>query len=64
MAALAVLNVLAEMLGVKVDMDELAQLAMEAKEKMKEVAAEAMEEYIDYFTRPIWERGGEEEEED
>lgn len=64
MAALAVLNVLAEMLGVKVDMDELAQLAMEAREKMKEVAAEAMEEYIDYFTRPIWERGGEEEEED
>jgi len=29
---------------------------------MREVAAEAMGEYIDYFTRPIWERGEEEEE--
>jgi len=31
---------------------------------MKEVAAQAMEEYIDYFTEPIWERGEEEEEEE
>jgi len=27
------------------------------------VAAQAMGEYIDYFTEPIWERGEEEEEE-
>ncbi len=62
MAALAVLRVLAEMLEIEIDIDELAQLAMETKEKMREVAAEAMGEYIDYFTRPIWERGEEEEE--
>ena len=62
MAALSVLKVLTEMLGVEIDMDELAQLAIETKEKMREVAAEAMEEYIDYFTKPIWEREEEEEE--
>jgi len=64
MAALAVLKVLTKMLGIEIDMDELAQLAMETKEKMREVAAEAMGEYIDYFTRPIWEREEEEEEEE
>ena len=63
MAALAVLKVLSKMLGIEIDMDELAQLAMETKEKLKEVAAEAMGEYIDFFTRPIWEQGEEEEEE-
>jgi len=31
------------------------------KERMKQVAAQAMGEYIDYFTEPIWEQGGEEE---
>jgi hypothetical protein len=31
---------------------------------MKQVAAEAMGEYIDYFTTPIWESGQEEEEEE
>jgi len=62
MAALAVLKVLTKMLEIEIDMDELAQLAMETKEKMREVAAEAMGEYIDYFTRPIWEREEEEEE--
>ena len=46
-------------------MDELAQLASETKEKMKQIAAEAMGEYIDLFTEPIWEYGeGEGEEED
>jgi hypothetical protein len=29
---------------------------------MKQLAAEAMGEYIDYFTQPIWEYGEEEEE--
>ena len=63
MAALAVLKVMVRMLGIKIDMDELVQLAAETKEKMKQVAAQAMGEYIDYFTEPIWERGEEEEEE-
>jgi len=61
MAALVVLEVLAKMLGIKVDTAELAQLAKETKERMKQVAAEAMGEYIDYFTEPIWEHEEEEE---
>jgi proteasome assembly chaperone (PAC2) family protein len=64
MAALAVLKVMTKMLDVEIDMAELTQLAVEAKEKMKEVAAQAMGEYIDYFTEPIWERGEEEEEDE
>ncbi len=63
MAALVILEVLAKMLDIKIDMVELAQLAKETKERMKQVAAEAMGEYIDYFTEPIWEQREEEEEE-
>jgi len=63
MAALAILKVLTKMLGIEVDLAELEQLAVETRERMREVAAEAMGEYIDYFTKPIWERGEEEEEE-
>jgi proteasome assembly chaperone (PAC2) family protein len=59
MAALAVLKVLAPMLEIKVDLAELAKMAVEATERIKQVAAQAMEEYIDYFTEPIWERGEE-----
>ena len=64
MAALAVLKVLSTMLGLHVDMDELAQMATETKERMKQVAAEAMGEYIEHFTTPIWEQGEEEDEEE
>jgi len=63
MAALAILKVLTKMLDIEIDMAELAQLAREVKERIKQVAAEAMGEYIDYFTEPIWEREEEEEEE-
>ncbi len=61
MAALVVLETLAKMLGIEIDTVELAQLAKEMKERMKQVAAEAMGEYIDYFTEPIWEHDEEEE---
>jgi proteasome assembly chaperone (PAC2) family protein len=64
MAALAVMKVLTGMLEVEVDLSELGKMAVEAGERMKQVAAQAMEEYIDYFTEPIWERGEEEEEEE
>jgi len=64
MAALAVMKVLTTMLEVRVDMAELAKMAVEARERIKQVAAQAMEEYIDYFTEPIWESGEEEDEED
>jgi len=66
MAALAVLGVLTEILGIKVDTREMAQQAVEMKERMKELAAEAMGEYIEHFTEPIWEQGedGDEDEDD
>ncbi len=64
MAALAVLKVLTDMLGVKIDFADLAKMAVEAGERIKQVAAQAMEEYIDYFTEPIWERGEEDEEDE
>ena len=64
MAALAILKTLTKMLDIEIDTAELAQLARETKEKMKQAAAAAMGEYIDYFTEPIWEYGGEEEEEE
>jgi len=61
MAALAILGVLTKMLDIEIDTLELAQLASETKEKMKQIAAEAMGEYIDLFTEPIWEQEEEEE---
>jgi len=63
MAALAILKVLTTMLDIEIDIAELAQLAVETRERMKQVAAEAMGEYIDYFTEPIWEDREEEQEE-
>ncbi len=61
-AALVVLKVLTTILGIDVDLAELTQLASETREKMRQAAAEAMGEYIDYFTEPIWEHDEEEEE--
>jgi proteasome assembly chaperone (PAC2) family protein len=63
-AALAVLQVLTKMLNIEVDIGELTQTANEAADKLKQVAAEAMGEYIDNFTRPIWEFGEEDYEEE
>jgi len=62
MAALAVLKVFTQIIGIKIDTVELAQLAWETKERLKQIAAQAMGEYIDNFTTPIWEQGEEEEE--
>jgi proteasome assembly chaperone (PAC2) family protein len=68
MAALAVMKVLVQALGVTVDFAELAKMAVDAQERLKQVAAQAMEEYIDNFTEPIWEKedefGDEEDDED
>jgi proteasome assembly chaperone (PAC2) family protein len=64
MASLAVLKVLTAILDITIDFTELAKMAVEAGERIKQVAAQAMEEYIDYFTEPIWERGEEDEEEE
>lgn len=64
MAALTILQLLQKMLGIQIDLTELANHARETQEKMKEVAAKAMEEYIDYFTAPIWQSGEPEEAEE
>jgi uncharacterized protein len=64
MAALAVLRILAKMLEFELDYSDLNKVAEETREKMKQAAAEAMGQYIDYFTQPIWEQGQEEEEDD
>jgi hypothetical protein len=61
-AALAVLKVLTKMLDIEIDITELAEVAKETTDRMKQMADEAMEEYIDHFTQPIWEHGEEEEE--
>jgi proteasome assembly chaperone (PAC2) family protein len=64
MAALAVMKVLVKALGVTMDFAELAKMAVDAQERLKQVAAQAMEEYIDNFTEPIWEREEEDFDED
>ncbi|MFC2007819.1 PAC2 family protein [Chloroflexota bacterium] len=63
-AALAVLKVLAKVLEIEIDLAEMSILAVEAGERMKQVAAQAMEEYIDLYTEPIWERGDDDEEDE
>jgi uncharacterized protein len=70
-AALAVMNVLLKILDIKIDTAELAKIAEESDQQMKRLAAQAMGEYIDRYTRPIWpapeedeEYGEEEDEED
>jgi hypothetical protein len=67
MAALAIVKVITPMLGIEIDTEELALLAEEVKENMKQAASVAMGEYIDYFTEPIWEdesEDGEDEDEE
>jgi proteasome assembly chaperone (PAC2) family protein len=61
-AAVAVLEVLTKILDIEIDITELAEAARETAERIKQMADEAMEEYIDHFTQPIWEQGEEEEE--
>ncbi len=64
MAALAIIKLLSGIMGFEIDLAELTHIANETREDMKRAAAEAMEEYIDYFTEPIWEQGADEEEEE
>ena len=63
-AALAILNVLTKILDIEIDLSEIIQLAQETREGMKQAAAEAKGEYIDYFTEPIWEQDEEDEDEE
>ena len=65
-AALAVANILTKILGIDIDLSELVTFAKEAEEEMKKLAAEAMGEFIDRYTRPLWppEEGNEEDAEE
>ena len=65
-AALAVLSIFAEMLGIEIDMDELEALAKRSEMEMDIISKQATAAYIDQFTEPIWEQEEEEsgEEED
>jgi len=53
-AALAVLKVLLQMLETEIELSELAKIAEESDQQMKRLAAQAMGEYIDRYTRPVW----------
>jgi len=66
-AALAVTRELVKVLGIEIDLTELNMMALESRERIKQMAARAMEEYINLYTEPIWEsgeEGGGEEEDD
>jgi proteasome assembly chaperone (PAC2) family protein len=53
-AALAVMKVLLPILDLKIDLTDLAKIAEESDQQMKKLAAQAMGEYIDRYTKPIW----------
>jgi len=69
-AALAVLSILAEMLDIAIDTEELDGLAKKSELEMDVISKQATAAYIDQFTEPIWEQDegeegeGEEEEEE
>lgn len=60
-AALAVARALCKKLDISVDMAQLEEHAREAEEEMKHLAVQAMGEFIDHFTKPIWPPPAEEE---
>ncbi|MCD6568328.1 MAG: PAC2 family protein [Dehalococcoidia bacterium] len=60
-ASLAVLEVLVRMIGIEVDLTELASLVEKTSEEEDRITKQATAEYIDQFTEPIWERDEEEE---
>jgi hypothetical protein len=41
-------------LEVEIDLSEMAKIAEESDQQMKRLAAQAMGEYIDRYTRPVW----------
>jgi uncharacterized protein len=67
-AAVAVAEVLLRMLNIELDMADLKKIASQSEETMKNVAAEAMGQFITSYTKPVWpppeseEEYGEEEE--
>jgi uncharacterized protein (TIGR00162 family) len=54
-ASKAVLEVLAKMLRVQIDMAELEELAAGTERQIKEISDQLRKEYLQHFTKPIWE---------
>lgn len=55
-ASLAVLQVLSQMLDVGVDTKELEKQAKESDSKMEQLAKEAMGQFIENYTKPMWQQ--------
>lgn len=53
-AAVAILEVLSKILSLEVDLSELRQIATKSEQTMKQVAAEAMGQFITNYTKPVW----------
>ena len=65
-ASLAVLTVFSKIFNLNLDMAELSNVAKQSDEDMKRLAAQAMEEFITNYTKPVWpqEEYSEEDEDD
>ncbi len=62
-AAVAVLETLLPYLGMEVDLSDLRKTAQESEAEIKNLSQQAMSEYLENFTTPIWESGQETQEE-
>jgi hypothetical protein len=58
-ASLEILRALSKMLNVKIDLKEMEELARQNKKELEKRTTEMKTEFIERFTKPIWERGGE-----
>ncbi len=63
-AALAILDMLLKILKIEIDLSDLSVMAKHADEEMKKMAAEAMEEFITSYTKPVWPQEYDEEDEE
>lgn len=61
-AAVAVLESLLRYLDLEVDLEELRKMARESEAEIKKLSQQAMSEYLENYTTPIWESGEEKEE--
>jgi uncharacterized protein (TIGR00162 family) len=57
----AVLEVLTKLLNVKIDLAELKEFADGTEKQLRQIGDEIRREYLQHFTRPIWERQEREE---
>jgi hypothetical protein len=60
-ASKAVLGVLTRLLDIEIDMAELEELAASTERQIKEIGDEMRREFLQHFTKPIWERDEETE---